>query len=407
MILVHKIRLYPNDAQDTLFAKSCGVARFSYNWALAEWKRQYEAGEKPNEAKLRRQLNGIKGEQFPWMGEVSKNAPQQAIKNLGTAFKNTFLRLKNGDKPGFPRFKRKGIHDSFRADNGSTKDIPNAVKVNGARVKLPVIGWVRMAEEVRFSGNIKSATVSREADQWYAALSVETTECLHKNSIAGAVGVDLGVKTLATLSNGEVEAGPKAHKSLLGRIQRLSRSLSRKKKGSANRAKAKTKLARMHLRISNVRKDSLHKLTTKLATQFDLIGIEDLNVRGMVKNHCLARAVSDAGFFEFRRQLEYKSVMTGAKVVLVNRWFPSSKTCSACGVIHDMPLSKRVMSCECGNVMGRDLNAAINLKNYAVSSTVAVCGEESSGATLSGSAKLASVKQKSSTKPARVGLGRS
>ena len=128
MILVHKIRLYPNDEQATLFAKSCGVARFAYNWALAEWKRQYEASEKLNEGKLRKQLNAIQEEKFPWMIEVSKTAPQQAIKNLGTAFKNTFARLKKGEKPGFPKFKRKGIHDSFRAENGPSKDIPNTVK---------------------------------------------------------------------------------------------------------------------------------------------------------------------------------------------------------------------------------------------------------------------------------------
>ena len=164
MILVHKIRLCPNNEQATLFAKSCGVARFAYNWALAEWHRQYAAGEKPHEAKLRKQLNEVKGEQFPWMDEVSKTAPQQAIKNLGTAFKNTFSRLKKGTKPGFPRFKRKGIHDSFRADNVPTKDVPNAVKADGERVRLSVIGWVRMAEEVCFKGNIKSATVNKVAD---------------------------------------------------------------------------------------------------------------------------------------------------------------------------------------------------------------------------------------------------
>ncbi len=141
MILVHKIFLYPNDKQKTLFRKSCGVARFAYNWALAEWKRQYEAGEKPNEAKLRKQLNAIKSEKYPWMSEVSKTAPQQAIKNLGRALQNTFLRIKNGEKPGFPRFKCKGVHDSFRADNGPSKDTPNAVNVDGKRVRLPVIGW--------------------------------------------------------------------------------------------------------------------------------------------------------------------------------------------------------------------------------------------------------------------------
>lgn len=405
MIRVHKIRLYPNDRQATLFAKSCGVARFAYNWALAEWKRQYEAGEKPNEAKLRKQLNAIKHDQFPWMSEVSKNAPQQAIKNLGIAFKNTFSRLKNGAKPGFPRFKRKGIRDRFRADNGPSQAIPNAVKVDGQRVQLPVIGWVRLAEAVRIEGAIRSATVSREADQWQVALAIETTEVLQPGTVQSAVGVDLGIKALATLSNGEVHEGPKAHRRLLTRIQRLSRSLSRKQKGSMNRAKAKTKLARLHLRIANVRKDALQKLTTRLATGFSIIGIEDLNVKGMVKNRRLARSVSDAGFFDFRRQLDYKTAMTGAKVIIADRWFPSSKTCSQCGTIHEMPLSKRTLSCECGNTMDRDLNAAINLRNYAVSSTVSACGEEGSGLGRTFKTKPASVKQESSTKPSMSRFG--
>jgi len=407
MIRVHKIRLYPNNQQATLFAKSCGVARFAYNWALAEWKRQYEAGEKPNEVKLRKQLNAIKHEQFPWMSEVSKTAPQQAIKNLGIAFKNTFARLKNGAKPGFPRFKRKGVCDHFRADNGPSTATSNAVKVDGQRVQLPVIGWVLLAEPVRFEGHIRSATVSKEADQWQVALALETHEVLQQETDQGAVGVDLGIKALATFSNGEVHAGPQAHRRLLSSLQRWSRRLSRKQKGSANRAKAKTKLARLHLRISNVRKDHLHKLTTRLATGFSVIGMEDLHVKGMVKNHRLARAVSDAGFFEFRRQLEYKAAMTGAKVVMADRWFPSSKTCSQCGTIHEMPLSQRTLACECGNVMDRDLNAAINLRNYAVSSTVAACGEERSGAMPSGRVKRVSAKQESSTKPACAGLGRS
>lgn len=236
-----------------------------------------------------------------------------------------------------------------------------------------------MAESVRFDGAIRSATVSKDADQWQVALAIETHEVLQKKKDEGVVGVDLGVNILATLSNGEVHEGPKAHRQLLKRIQRLSRSLSRKQKGSLNRAKAKTKLARLHLRIAHVRKDGLHKLTTRCATGFSVIGIEDLNVKGMVKNRRLARSVSDAGFFEFRRQLSYKAAMTGAKVILADRWFPSSKTCSQCGTIQDLPLSKRTLSCECGNGMDRDLNAAINLRDYAVSSTAAACGEEGSG----------------------------
>lgn len=406
MILVHKIRLYPTKEQANLFAQACGVARFSYNWGLSEWLRQYAAGEKPNEAALRRQLNAIKGEKYPWMANVSKTVPQQAIKNLGMAFKNTFERIKKGGKPGFPKFKRKGVHESFRADNGSTKDIPNAVKVDGEKVRLPVIGWVRMAEEVRFKGNIKSAVVSKAADQWHVALSVETQDWL-SGITNGVVGVDLGVKTLATLSNGEIVEGPKAHKQVLGRIRRLSKSLARKKKRSANRGKAKTKLARLHLRIANIRKDCLHKLTTRLAKEFAVIGIEDLNVKGMVKNHCLARAVSDAGFYEFRRQLEYKAAMTGAKLVVADRWFPSSKQCSNCGAIHEMPLGNRMMLCGCGNKMDRDLNAACNLRNYAASSAVSVCGEEGSDVMHSGDVKPASAKQKLSTEPIWVGLDKS
>ena len=405
MIRVHKIRLYPNGRQATLLIKSCGVARFAYNWALAEWKRQYEAGEKPNEAKLRKQLNAMKREQFPWMSEVSKNAPQQAIKNLGTAFNHAFSRLKRGEKPGFPRFKRKGIRDGFRADNGPSQAVPNAVKVDGQRIQLAVIGWVRMAEPVRFDGAIRSATVSKEADQWQVALAIETTEVLQPGTVQSVVGVDLGIKALATLSNGEVHEGPKAHRQLLRRIQQQSRSLSRKQKGSVNRAKAKTKLARLHLRVAHLRKDALHKLTTRLATGFSVIGIEDLNVKGMVKNRCLARSVSDAGFFEFRRQLGYKAAMTGAKVILADRWFPSSKTCSQCGAIHDMPLSKRMFSCECGNKMDRDLNAAINLRNYAVSSTVSACGEEGSGLGRKLKTKPASAKQESSAKPGMSRFG--
>ena len=407
MIRVHKIRLDPNDRQATQLAKSCGVARFAYNWALAEWTRQYKAGEKPNEAKLRKQLNAIKREQFPWMSEVSKTAPQQAIKNLGTAFNNAFSRLKKGEKPGFPRFKRKGIRDRFRADNGPSHARPDAVQVDGPRVRLPVIGWVRMAESVRFAGTIRSATVSREADRWQVALAIETAEVLQPGTLQSAVGVDLGIKSLATLSNGEVYEGPKAHRAFLKRLQRLNRNLSRKQKGSANRAKAKTKLARLHLRIANIRKDALHKLTTRLATGFSVIGIEDLNVKGMGKNRCVARSVSDAGFFELRRQLDYKAAMTGAKVIVVDRWFPSSKTCSNCGQIHDMPFSKRTLSCDCGHVMDRDLNAAINLKNYAVSSTVSACGEGGSGLGRTLKTKPASVKQESSPNLACLGLDKS
>lgn len=389
---VHKIKLDPTQEQAIYFARACGVARFAYNWALAAWKEEYEAGGKPNEAALRKRLNSIKATEFPWMLEVTKVAPQNAIKNVGVAFQNFFRRVKQGGKPGYPRFKKKGLHDSFRADNGPANADSNAVECVGKTIKLPKCGVVKMRETLRFSGRTLAATVSKHADGWYVAILVDTSDCLSGRLDGGVVGVDLGIKELATLSTGEVIPSLKPHRAAHARLVRLSRSLSRKQKGSSNRAKAKIKLAKLHQRISNIRVDALHKLTTKLATEFDTIAIEDLNVAGMLRNRCLARSIADAGFAEFRRQLTYKAEMTGAQVVVVDRFFQSSKTCHSCGTIHMMKLSNRVMVCACGNTMDRDLNAAINLKNYAVSSTVSACGEESSGHS-STVTKLASVKQ--------------
>ena len=389
----HKIKLQPTKAQEQYFARACGTARFAFNWALAEWKAEYEAGGKPNEAALRKRLNAIKAEHFPWMSEVTKVAPQNAIKNVGIAFQNFFRRVKQGGKPGYPRFKKKGMHDSFRADNGPQNSESHAVECVGKTIKLPRCGVVRMREELRFVGRTLAATVSRMADGWYVAVLVDTTDCLSGPLHRGTVGVDLGIKEFATLSTGEIIPALKPHRAAHQRLVRLSRSLSRKQKGSSNRAKAKTKLAKLHQRIGNIRTNALHKLTTKLATEFDTIAIEDLSVSGMLRNRHLARSIADAGFSEFRRQLEYKAVMTGAHVHVVDRFFPSSKTCHSCGTIHPMKLSDRIMVCDCGNIMDRDLNAAMNLKNNAASSAVPACGEEGSGSDRKIKVKPASAKQ--------------
>lgn len=395
----HKIKLQPTKEQEQYFARACGVARFAFNWALAEWEKEYKAGGKPSEAALRKKLNNIKAAEFPWMAEVTKCAPQQAIKNVGTAFQNFFRRVKQGGKPGYPKFKRKGVHDSFRADNGPADASSHAVECVGKTVRLPKCGTVKMRENLRFAGRTIAATVSKQADGWYVTVLVETNDILSGPLGGGTVGVDLGIKNLAVLSTGEALPPLKPHRTLHTRLARLSRSLSRKKKGSCNRAKAKTKLAKLHKRITDIRIDALHKLTHGLATEFDTIAIEDLNVKGMVRNRHLARSVSDAGFGEFRRKLEYKAAMTGASVFIVDRFYPSSKTCSACGEIHEMKLSARVMVCDCGNVMDRDLNAAINLKNKAVSSTVTACGEDGSGRGGNTATKPASMKQEALITP--------
>ena len=396
MLIAHKIALDPNNVQATYFARAAGTARFAYNWALAEWQRQYEACKadaslpKPSQMALRRQLNSIKDEQFPWMRGVTKNAPQMAIIQLGAAFKNFFA-----GRAQFPKFRKKGLHDRFSLTN-------DQFSVDGSRIRIPNLGWVRMRETLRFNGKIMSATVSRVADRWFVSITVDAPDSLplpHAEN-QGAVGVDLGVSALATLSTGEKVEGPKAHKALLCRLQRLSRGLSRKVKGSENRKKAKVKLSRLHARIGNVRSDSLHQLTTDLTRRFHTIGIEDLNVRGMVKNRHLSRAVSDMGFFEFRRQLDYKAAKRGGMIVVADRWYPSSKTCSCCGhKLETLPLSVREWTCpECGSVQDRDVNAAINLRNLAVSSTVSACGEEGSGSGCKTRTKPASVKQESSSK---------
>lgn len=397
MILAHKIALSPNNQQATYFVRAAGTARFAYNWALDQWQQQYRdwkednSRPKPSQTALRRQLNAIKQEQFPWMQEVTKNAPQMAIIQLGEAFKNFFA-----GRARYPRFRRKGVHDRFTLTN-------DQFRVEGRRIHIPILGWVRMRESVRFDGKILSATVSRVADRWFVSFAVDVPDTRHlpPSENQGAVGVDLGVAALATLSTGESVPGPKAHTALLKRLRRLSRSLSRKQKGSANREKARRKLARLHARIANIRADAMHKFTSDLTRRFHTIGIEDLNVSGMMSNRHLARSIADMSFQEFRRQLDYKAEMRGGRVVVADRWFPSSKTCSGCGARNErLSLSVRQWTCSgCGERHDRDVNAAINLKHYAVSSTVSACGGEGAGLGGITQVKPAPAKQEVSFEP--------
>ncbi|MEW6023677.1 MAG: transposase [Pseudomonadota bacterium] len=376
MILAHRIRLDPNKVQATYLARAAGTARFAYNWALAEWERQFEAGKhepalpKPNEAALRRQLNAIKRIQFPWMLEVTKNAPQMAIMQLGHAFQNFFEK-----RARYPRFRRKGADDRFTLTN-------DQFQIHGKRIRIPKLGWLRMRESLRFMGRIVSATISRTADAWYASISIDTLDAqLPQAESQGAVGIDFGVRHLATLSTGEQVVGPRALRTLLERLRRLSRALSRKPKGSCNRKKAKAKLARLHARIANVRANGLHQLSASITRRFHTIGIEDLHVKGMLGNRCLSRAIADMGFAELRRQLAYKAQRRGGQVVIIDRWYPSSKTCSCCSHKLDLlDLGTCQWTCPaCGMLHERDVNAAINLRNMAVSSTVSACGGEGAG----------------------------
>jgi putative transposase len=392
MYVAHRIRLDPNNAQATYLARAAGTARFAYNWALDEWQKQYEACKtdptlpQPYEAALRRQLNSIKREQFPWMLEVTKNAPQLAITQLGRAFKNFFA-----GRTRYPRFRQKGRDDRFSLAN-------DQFRVEGNRIRIPKLGWVRMRETLRFAGHIMSASIRRVASHWYVSITVDVFDPpMPPAENQGAVGVDLGVTTLATLSTGEMFDGPKALRALVARLRKLSRAMSRKTKGSCNRAKAKLKLAKLHVRIACIRQNSLHQLSTSITRRFHTVGIEHLNVKGMLGNRHLARAIADMGFYELRRQLEYKAGWRGGQIVLVDRWYPSSKLCSCCGYrLRTLGLDVRRWICPgCGVLNDRDVNAAINLRNVAVSSTASACGGDGTGLARKRGAKPAPVKQES------------
>ncbi len=235
-----------------------------------------------------------------------------------------------------------------------------------------------MREELRFNGKIMSAIVSWEADKWFISITVEAD--FKRERIAdGQIGIDLGIKAAIATSDGQMSDAPKPLKRYLKKLKRLNRAHSRKTKGSVNRKKSQRTLARLHARIKNIRKDWTHKITTKLCRENQTICLEDLKVKNMMKNHKLARAISDIGFYEIRRQIEYKSKLYGNEVVVINQWLPTSKTCSNCGCKKDvLALSERVFSCkECGFSLDRDLNAARNI--LAAGLAVSACGPESSG----------------------------
>jgi putative transposase len=320
---------------------------------------------------------------------VTKNAPQMAIVQLGRAFENFFA-----GRARYPRFRRKGQDDRFTLTN-------EQFRIEGRYIRIPKLGWVRMREALRFAGKVVSASVARVADRWYASITVDTSDPpVPPADNQGAVGVDLGITALATLSTGETFQGPKALRTLLTRLRRLSRALARKVKGSRNRVRAKLRLARLHARIANIRRDSLHKLSTSITRRFHTIGIEDLNVKGMLGNRHLARAIADMGFYELRRQLEYKATWRGGHFVLVDRWFPSSKLCSCCAYrLESLGLNMRHWTCPgCGSLNDRDVNAAINLRNVAVSSTASACGGDGPGSARARRVKPAPAKQESNGK---------
>ncbi|WP_293116459.1 RNA-guided endonuclease TnpB family protein [Okeania sp. SIO1I7] len=357
MLLGHHTELHPTNKQKTLLAKHAGVARHAYNWGLWLTKNilnhnQHNPDSKlkfPTAIDLHKLLVAMVKPKNCWYYEVSKCAPQYALRYLSLSWKRCFSKVS-----GQPQFKKKGRDDSFTLDG--------SISVGFNCIKLPRIGWVKTYEILPDNVAPKSVTISKKSGRWFVSFKVETIPQITEKSV-DVVGVDLGVKTLATLSTGEVFVGAKSYRKLEAKLSRLQYLNRHKTKFSSNWKKAQLKIAQLHNTIANIRKDTLHKLTTYLAKNHSQIVIEDLNVSGMMANHKLAKAVSDMGFYEFRRQLEYKCELYGSKLIIVDRWFPSSKTCSRCGTVKEsLLLSERVFNCEhCNFSCERDLNAALNL----------------------------------------------
>jgi putative transposase len=370
MILGFKTELKLNNQQRTELLKHAGVARHAWNWGLGLTKQILDHNKANPEKKIKfpsvidlhKWLVALVKPEYPWYFGVSKCAPQYALRNLRAGWDRCFKKVS-----GAPKFKKKGRSDSFELDG--------TIRMQGTRkIQVPRLGILRTYENLPPQVQPKSVAISRTADRWYISFKfeVEPTDTLKS---VGVVGVDLGVKALATLSTGVVFEGAKSYRQLESKLSRLQWLNRHKQLRSANWKKAQLEIARLHQRIASLRKDTLHKLTTYLAKNHGTVVIEDLNVSGMMANRKLASSVQDMSFYEFRRQLEYKTKLYGSKLVVVDRWFPSSKTCSCCGAKKEtLSLSERVFKCEdCGLEIDRDLNAAINLRN-AASHVVSACG---------------------------------
>lgn len=388
MIVGQRIRLDLNNAQATFFGRCAGTARFTYNWGLGRWQELRRDGEKPNWRKLNAEINTRKAADLIWVRNIPWAVPNNALQDLDAAFTHFFRRVKCGARQkGYPRFKRK--RDACQGFAIEAR----ALVFDGRKLKIPKLGWVRARQEMRFPGKVLSAHFTKRAGHWYVSVQVEVDEARwsypHRCETQAAVGVDVGLVDLAVLSTGERVETPRALRRSEARLRRLNKELSRRKKGGNNRAKTAAKLARLHERISNVRKDITHNLTANLVRRFRWIGIENLNISGMVRTR-LAKSVIDAAMAEVHRQLIYKASLAGGVVVQADRFYPSSKTCCACGVVRDsLSLSVRHWICDgCGIEHDRDENAAKNLQSLAAAYAVTACRHGSSGTELTVGAKL-------------------
>jgi IS605 OrfB family transposase len=374
----YQFALDPTPRQQASLASHTGAARFAYNWGLelvtdrlGQRKTDPSVQVPWTRFELQRQWNRAKHQVAPWWAENSKEAYKSGLDALARALRNwsdSRNGLRKGRPLGFPRRKKKrhtGV--GCRFTTGAIRVLPDR-----KHIQLPRIGVVKTHESTRKlarrleqgTARILAATISRTADRWFVSFTVEVQRRVPaSNGQTSAVGVDMGIRQLAVLSTGAAIPNPRALERSLRKLRRLNRQLARRTPGSRRRNRTRRRLARVHGRAANLRRDTLHKLTTSLATQHGTVVVEQLNVAGMVRNRRLARAISDAGMAELRRQLTYKTTWYGCRLVVADRFYPSSKTCSGCGWVKaKLTLAERTFTCEaCGLVLDRDLNAARNL----------------------------------------------
>ena len=372
MIRSHCIALDVNTGQRVALARHAGYARFAFNWALADFKAGLDAGEWRSDRTLRPRWNAAKHAAAPWCTAMLQVVAKNAIRDLGRAvdnWKDPKLRAR------FPRFKRRGGRQAFRLDNG-----PDTVRIAGRCLHAGKLGKLRMREALRFEGRILGAVVSRTAQRWFVSVTIEDgVDLPAEYEAVGAIGVDVGIKTLAACSDGVTYPNPKAHEAALRKLRRTQKAVARSR--NANLAKPRSRrqckrvahLARVHARVTNVRSDAHHKASTAIvararATSCAVV-VEDLNARAMVRNRRLSRALSDASLGGFLAMLRYKCLHAGVPFHQADRWYPSTKTCSGCGALQSVPLNVRTYRCACGLALDRDVNAARNLAGLVAGSS--------------------------------------
>jgi putative transposase len=366
----YKYRILPTKEQEESLLQCGGNARFLWNYALKTNQDYYkETGKFKFYHELAVSLPKLK-EEYPFLKESFSQSLQMVLRQFDKALKDSFKK-----KKGFPSFKKKMLlNDSFTC--------PQKWRLEKGFVFIPKIGEVKWIKHRAMKGKPKSITISQDGDKWYCSVLCEYTIPDKAKECDNIVGCDVGLKEFAILSDGTVISNPRHTKKYENKLAKEQRKLSKKQKGSKNRFKQRLKVRKIHNKIRDIRKDFLHKTSNSIAKNYDGIFVEDLNIKGMMKNHCLAKSIGDVSWSEFNRQLEYKCKWSFKYYLKIDRFFPSSKTCSNCGYVQEMPLSKRIFDCpNCGISIDRDLNASLNIRNIGINtlghSGINACGDSS------------------------------